>query len=68
MKPTPDAVDRGCHRHRRCGCPGCALWRFVGVIAMTIKGHLPRRAVGGSVDTGRVPTADPVVNVVTGVR
>ena len=43
-------------------------WRFVGVIAMTIKGHLPRRAVAGSVDTGRVPTADPVVNVVTGVR
>jgi len=36
LKPTPDAVDRGCHRHRRRRCPSPSR-RFVGVITTTIK-------------------------------
>jgi hypothetical protein len=43
LNPTPDAVDRGCHRHLRRRCPVRPGW-FVGFITTTIKGisHVER--------------------------
>jgi len=64
LTPTLDAVDRGCLRHRRCRRP-MHPWRFVVVITATKKETSHVEQSPAPENTGHVPTADLVGNVVT---